>query len=73
VEGFEISEYASKLAVDKYKLPVRNEDFLSAELNGKYDLVVMLDTIEHLLESGFVHRKNIKNNTAGLRFSHHNR
>ena len=49
VEGFEISEYASKLAVDKYKLPVRNEDFLSAELNGKYDLVVMLDTIEHLL------------------------
>ncbi|MBP7865787.1 MAG: class I SAM-dependent methyltransferase [Acidobacteria bacterium] len=51
--GFEISEYASILAKEKYGLPVRFADILRDEPGIKpasVDAFVALDTIEHLTD-----------------------
>jgi len=55
--GFEISKYSSKIAREKYKVDVRNTDFLSEEMSRDNDMLVMLDTIEHLLDPSAVIKK----------------
>jgi len=48
VTGFETSQYASSLARNRDHLNILNEDFLSANIDSKVDLICMFDTIEHL-------------------------
>ena len=50
--GYEMSDYAAAMARERYGVDVRAEDFVSAQVEGDADLVVMLDTIEHLLDPG---------------------
>ncbi len=47
--GYEMSGYASAMARDKYHQDVRTTDFLLADIREQVDVVVMFDTIEHLL------------------------
>jgi 2-polyprenyl-3-methyl-5-hydroxy-6-metoxy-1,4-benzoquinol methylase len=46
--GLEISQYSSNIATQKYKCRVENEDFLEKQFHYGFDLVCMIDTIEHL-------------------------
>ena len=46
--GIEISDYASVIAREKYGAAVISGDILNYQFADKYNLVVMLDTIEHL-------------------------
>lgn len=55
--GFEISKYSSKVAREKYKVDVKNSDFLSEKMSRDNDMLVMLDTIEHLLDPSAVIKK----------------
>lgn len=50
VTGFECSQYASRAARDEYGVDVRAEDFLQANLPREYNMFVMMDTIEHLVD-----------------------
>jgi SAM-dependent methyltransferase len=52
ITGYEMSDHAASIARERYGLDVRAEDFGVASIEGEADLVVMLDTIEHLLEPG---------------------
>jgi SAM-dependent methyltransferase len=48
--GYEVSEYACRIAHDKYRCNVINSDFLTASINNNsFDMCCLLDTIEHLL------------------------
>ena len=46
--GYEISEYATHVARKKYCQDVRNENFLTVDIETRVDVICMLDTIEHL-------------------------
>lgn len=47
--GYEMSEYASRIARSEYHQDVKNTDFLAYDSRYKVDVVCMFDTIEHLL------------------------
>lgn len=55
--GFETSKYASMIARQKYNNNVLNSDFLSYHFENNVDIVVMLDTIEHLLNPSLFIKK----------------
>lgn len=55
--GFEISKYSSKIAREKYNVDVKNSDFLSEKMSRDCDMLVMLDTIEHLMDPSAVIKK----------------
>ena len=48
VRGIDIAEDCAREAEAKLGLPVTAGDFLEADLGGGYDVVVMLDVIEHM-------------------------
>ncbi|MCC6759309.1 MAG: class I SAM-dependent methyltransferase [Candidatus Omnitrophica bacterium] len=48
--GYEMSEYASMIARDKYHQNIKTTDFLKDVIPNKVDLIAMFDTIEHLLK-----------------------
>lgn len=61
VRGFDIAESALKHAKNVFGLPVENSDFLDARLeNETADVIVMWDTIEHLLRPDLVVSKASK-------------
>ncbi len=49
--GFEQSAYAGGLAREKYGLNVINRDFLSEPIRDRFDVVCLLDTIEHVMNA----------------------
>jgi 2-polyprenyl-3-methyl-5-hydroxy-6-metoxy-1,4-benzoquinol methylase len=55
--GYETSEYASSIAREKYHQNVRNESFLTANIQESVDVVCMFDTIEHLIKPSLVIEK----------------
>ena len=57
VVGFETSNYASTVAREKFGLDVRNADFLTQPVEGQYDFVCLLDTLEHLTDPSSVIQK----------------
>jgi SAM-dependent methyltransferase len=60
-QGFEISKYASQIAINNYKINVKNVDFLSEpSVSNMYDVVCLFDTIEHLLDPNVVIEKVAK-------------
>lgn len=48
VSGIEPSSWAAKIGIDKYGLDIINESIYSAQIERKFDLITMWDTIEHL-------------------------
>lgn len=57
--GYELSQYASSIAREKYSQNVRTEDFLTACVDTPVDVVCMFDTIEHLLRpSQYIEKVN---------------
>ena len=50
VYGVELSEYSSSFAREKYGLNVKTGDLCELTLESGYDVVVMWDTIEHLID-----------------------
>jgi SAM-dependent methyltransferase len=48
--GYDTSVYASDIARKKYGVDVRTEDFLHADIRENFDLAIMLDTVEHLID-----------------------
>lgn len=57
--GYELSQYASSIARHKYGQNVSTENFLTAAIDRKVEVVCMFDTIEHLLRpSQYIEKAN---------------
>jgi len=63
--GYETSEYASQIAREKYHQNVKNEDFLTSEIQSKVEVICMFDTIEHLLKPSLFIEKISKTISKG--------
>jgi SAM-dependent methyltransferase len=50
VRGYDTSVYASGIARERYGVDVCAKDFLHADIHDNFDLAVMLDTVEHLID-----------------------
>jgi SAM-dependent methyltransferase len=57
VHGYEVSQYASEVAREKYGARVTHADFVEATVCGVYDCACAFDTIEHVTDPDGMVRK----------------